>query len=155
LAAALPAGADNVVPEALVDYPVADLRVPEAADSLLLAGPGVGDVAAPGGTAPTVPDGAGRAIPVMEPIAQFGMWLPGPLAVVLALGDTAAVCAGVQAGTVMLGCAGDQPATGPAGSEIGVSTGGTVLPETNVTIPIPADPPLPTPPPTPGRALLR
>lgn len=144
LAAASPDGADGVVPDALVDYPIAGVQVP-ATDSLLLASPDGGGESDPGFGQPTAP-GAPEAIAMMEPVAQLGMWLPGPLAVVLALGDNTAACAGVQVGTVALGCAGNEPA--PAdGSGPGVSTGGTVLPETSVTVPlpVPADTPAPTP----------
>lgn len=135
-AAALPDAGQAAAADALADYPVAGVQVPEFTDSLVLASPEPIGFSAPGITTASAPDAA-QVIPVVEPLAQLGMWLPGPLAVVLALGDATVPCAGVQVATVALGCADDPPTAEAGESEISVSTGGTVLPETTVTIPLP------------------
>ncbi|HVE46990.1 MAG TPA: sigma-70 family RNA polymerase sigma factor [Acidimicrobiales bacterium] len=131
----------GTLPDPLADYPVAGVEVPDS-DTLILASPDTSGVAAPDVGAPATPDTTTPTVPTVEPLAQLGMWLPGPLAVVLALGESTAVCPGVQVGTLALGCVPDQGKE-PA---ITLSTEGTALPEEEITIPLPAGTPAPAPP---------
>ncbi|HUP70157.1 MAG TPA: sigma-70 family RNA polymerase sigma factor [Acidimicrobiales bacterium] len=140
----------------LADYPVADLVVP-ASDSLVLASPDTDDMRARNlGTpdapnAPTTPSAPNApAVPAVEPMAQLGMWLPGPLAVVLALGDSAAICPSLQVGSLALGCSPEPVAE----SGVTVTTGGTVLPDQEISVPAPEGAPVPAPP-VSGRSSIR
>ncbi|HUR22654.1 MAG TPA: sigma-70 family RNA polymerase sigma factor [Acidimicrobiales bacterium] len=139
----------NIV-DPLADYPLAEVEVPDS-DSLVLAAPDTGGTAAPDIPTPRLPEGSTPAVPVVEPVAQLGAWLPGPLAVVLALGESAAVCPGVQVGNVALGCLPEEPTDG---SVITLSTGGSALPDEEISIPLPADTPVPAPP-VQGRSSVR
>ncbi|MEO7836033.1 MAG: zf-HC2 domain-containing protein, partial [Acidimicrobiales bacterium] len=142
LAAAVPAESEGGVLEALMDYPVAGLEVSPAAESPVVTAEQRG--LATGALSPPNTDAARQAIPSVPPIARLGMWLPGPLAVVIALGDAAA-CVGAQLDAVALGCVPDGPAPAGDTTDVTVSSGGTVLPNTELTVPLPVDD-LPTPP---------
>ena len=143
LAAASPeTAADTVVVDPLADYPIAGMVVP-ASDVLVLASPDTGAVGAPDLEPPGPGSAPAPSLPVMEPLAELGMWLPGPLAVVLALGESSSLCPGVQLGTLTLGCVPGDDTEEPA---LVLSTGGTALPEAEVTVPLPAGTPVPGPP---------
>lgn len=140
LAANSPEGAAALA-DPLADYPVAGVEVPES-DTLVLAAPDTGP-ANPSNIAAPDPTGSSPSLPVVEPLAELSMWLPGPLALVLALGESTTLCPGARAGTLAVGCV---PEGEGDGSGLTVSTGGTALPEAEVTIPVPGDAPVPAPP---------
>ncbi|PLS75845.1 MAG: hypothetical protein CYG61_05285, partial [Actinobacteria bacterium] len=134
LAAPVPQGTDGLVPVALVDDPVAGVEVPAPGRiPRLAAGPHTSAVSAPDLAPPTPTASAPEAISMMDPVAQLGIWVPGPVAVALALGESTTVCPGVQMGTVELGCVPDEPA---GGTGVTVSTGGTAVPENEITVPL-------------------
>lgn len=156
LTAASPEVGAGDAADPLADYPVADLVVP-ASDSLVLASPDTDETRARNlGTpeAPSAPSGPtapnAPAVTTVEPMAKLGMWLPGPLAVVLALGDSAAICPSLQVGDLALGCS-PEPAEEPG---VTITTGGTVLPDQEISIPAPEGAPVPAPP-VSGRSSIR
>lgn len=145
LAVAVPEESDGALPDALADYPIAGVEVPPVGDPRLgAAPPDTSTVTTPDLSAPDTGSGASQAIPVVEPMANIGMWLPGPLGLVLALGEATTACPGVQIGTVALGCSAEEPGGGSGENGATVITGGTAVPETTTTVPVPADTPVPT-----------
>lgn len=139
-AAVSPEDVAATLTDPLADYPVAGVEVPSS-DTLVLAAPEA-DAVNPSRIATPDPTGAAPSLPGMEPLAELSMWLPGPLAVILALGESTAACPGVQVGTLRSGCVPGE-AEGPG---VTLSTGGTVVPDADTTVPLPADPGVPAPP---------